>query len=69
MDNPALDRVPGKLPGGFFVYRATGDEELCFVDENVIGMYGCTTADEFRALTGNSFRGMVHPDDLDRVES
>ena len=69
MKQSFFDRIPSDLPGGFFVYRATGAEELCFADQNVLGLYGCDTLDEFRALTGNSFRGMVHPEDLDRVES
>ena len=32
-------------------------------------MHGCKTLEEFKDHTGYSFRGMVHPDDLDRVES
>lgn len=63
-----FDRIPTNLPGGFFVYRATGAEELCFADQNVLNLYGCDTRDEFRALTGNSFRGMVYTEDLARVE-
>ena len=69
MERTTFDHVPAGLPGGAFVYRATGSEELCFADENVWRLYGCETLDEFRAYTGNSFRGMVHPQDLDRVES
>jgi diguanylate cyclase (GGDEF)-like protein/PAS domain S-box-containing protein len=64
----ANEKVPVNLPGGFFIYKATGSEELCFVDNNVISIYGCTTAEELRELTGNSFRGMVLPEDLERVE-
>lgn len=63
-----FDRIPTNLPGGFFVYRAVGGEELCFADKNVLELYGCRTMGEFRDYTGNSFRGMVHPEDLDRVE-
>lgn len=69
MKQTLFDRIPTNLPGGFFVYRATGSEELCFADQNVLNLYSCDTLDEFRTLTGNSFRGMVHPEDLDRVES
>ena len=31
-------------------------------------MYGCESGDEFIRYVGNSFRGMVHPEDLERVE-
>ncbi len=68
MNQSFFDRIPMNLPGGFFIYRATGAEELCFVDKNVLSLYGCETMDEFRVLTGNSFCGMVHPEDLERVE-
>ncbi len=64
-----FDCLPANLPGGFFVYRATGTEELCFADRNVLDLYGCHTEEEFRAFTHNSFRGMVYPEDLERVES
>lgn len=60
--------IPSGVSGGFFVYNALGDKEICFADENVIRLYGCESMDEFRAHTGNSFRGMVHPEDWERVE-
>ena len=31
-------------------------------------MYGCTSAEEFREYVGNSFCGIVHPDDFTRVQ-
>ena len=31
-------------------------------------IYGCESIDEFFQLTGGSFRGMVHPEDWERVE-
>jgi|GEM_PF-2789935 len=58
MDSFDLDHVPANLPGGFFIYEATGSETLCFVDQNVLDIYGCETINEFRAFTGNSFRGL-----------
>ncbi len=35
----------------------------------MIRLYGCETLEEFREYTGNSFRGMVHPDDYHRIQS
>ncbi|MBR3346126.1 MAG: EAL domain-containing protein [Solobacterium sp.] len=69
MEQTFFNRIPLNLSGGFFVYRATEGEELCFVDQNVLNLYGFQSVDEFRAYTGNSFRGMVYPEDLERVES
>ena len=56
------------LPGGFFVYEATGSERLLYVGDSLVEMFKCKSKDEFRELVGNSFRGIVHPDDLERAE-
>ena len=61
-------KVLEDMPGGFFVYHADGDEEILYANSALIRIYGCDSLDEFRRLTANSFRGMVHPDDLDAVE-
>ena len=61
--------IPTGLPGGFFIYNARGNEEICFAEQNVIELFGCKTIEEFREFTGNSFKGMVHPDDLDKIEN
>ncbi len=61
------DIVTG-MPGGFFIYRAHGNEEIIYANSEVLYLYGCATLDEFHGLTGNSFQGMVHPEDLEEVE-
>ena len=68
MELPERIDIPSGVSGGFFIYHALGDEELVCADRNVIALYGCESMEEFRALTGNSLRGMVHPDDLENVE-
>lgn len=57
------------MPGGFFIYYADGGEEIVYINEAVVRIFGCETREEFQELTGNSFRGIVHPDDLERVEN
>ena len=37
-------------------------------DNWVANMYGCDTVDEFRKYVGNTFMGMVHPEDRERIE-
>lgn len=61
--------IPSGFSGGFFVYNALGNQEIFFADPNVIDLFECTDIADFRRYTGNSFRGMVHPEDLDQVES
>lgn len=58
-----------KMADGFFVYRATGDEKILYANPRVLEIFGCDTLNEFKELVGNSFRGMVHKDDIERVES
>ena len=67
--NPGENRTPSGVPAWFFIYNASGNEEIRYADENVIALFGCDDIEDFRAHTGNSFRGMVHPEDLDKVES
>ncbi len=58
-----------QMPGGFFVYRADESEELLYVNVATLRIFGCETRSEFDELTGGTFRGMVHPDDLEEVEN
>ena len=70
------DRIPllnakkiiDEMPGGFFIYRADGDEEILYANQALFRIFNCETEEEFRELTGNSFKGVVHPEDLDEVE-
>ena len=55
------------MPGGFFIYRAAEPEELIYANKSVLAIYGCDTLEEFKALTGYTFRGMVHPEDYERI--
>ena len=64
-----IDDIMRGIPGGFFIYRADDNEELLYVNDEMLRLFRCDTLEEFRELTGNSFRGIVHPDDLERVES
>ena len=61
--------IPAGLPGGFFIYEADGDEKVLFAETNVVRLYGCETFEEFCEFVGGSFKGMVHPDDLHKIEN
>ena len=60
---------PKGLPGGFFIYEAGGEEKLLFAETNVARIYGCEDFKDLYEYVGGSFRGMVHPKDLQRVEN
>ncbi len=57
-----------EMPGGFFIYHAYGGEELIYANKSMLRIFDCDTMAQFRELTGNSFRGIVHPEDLEAVE-
>ncbi len=57
------------MPGGFFIYRADEKEELLYANKAVCEIFGCDSLEEFKTLTGNTFRGMVHPDDYERISA
>lgn len=61
-------RFMNQMPGGFFIYRADGEEQILYVNQALLRIYHCDSIEEFRNLTGNSFKGMVHPEDLDAIE-
>ena len=64
----AANEVAEGIPGGFLSYHADGNLELISFNHELIQMYGCETAEEFREYVGNSFKGIVHPDDFERVQ-
>ena len=65
---PMLKWVAEQVPGGFFVYSAKDPYELFYVNSAVLDIYGCENLDEFKELTGYTFRGMVHPDDFEAIQ-
>ena len=65
---PMLKWVAEQVPGGFFVYSAKEPFELFYVNSEVLNIYGCENLDEFKELTGYTFRGMVYPEDFNEIQ-
>ena len=57
-----------EMPGAFFIYHADDDEKIIYANQALLRLFQCDTIEEFQELTGNSFKGIVHPDDLEAVE-
>lgn len=57
-----------EIPGGFLIYLAGAGEQILYANRGLLRIFRCETIQEFRKWTNNSFRGLVHPDDLDEVE-
>ena len=62
-----IEEIGGHMPGGLFIYKAEEPEDLIYANKAVCDIFGCSSINEFKALTGFTFKGMVHPDDYDDV--
>lgn len=65
----SVEQMMEGMPGGFFIYKAEGDEEILYINNGMLRIFGCETKGEFAELTGNTFCSMVHPDDIEEVEA
>lgn len=57
-----------EMPGGFLIYHADGNEEIIYANKALLRIFQCSTLADFRYITGNSFKGVVHREDLETVE-
>jgi len=57
------EKIGRYMPGGFFIYKAGGNEELLYANQATLNIFGCKDLEEFKALTGWTFKGMVYPED------
>ena len=64
----AVNEVAEGIPGGFFSYHADGDLEIISFNSELMNMFACKTAEEFREYTGNSFKGIVIADEFEYVQ-
>ncbi|MBO6164219.1 MAG: response regulator [Lachnospiraceae bacterium] len=62
-----IEEIGGHMPGGFFIYKAEQPEDLIYANKAIFDIYGCNGLEEFKELTGFTFRGMVHPEDYDAI--
>ena len=64
---PVVEEIGRQMPGGFFIYKAEQPEELIYANHTVVEIFGCSSLEEFKELTGYTFKGIVHPDDYDKT--
>ena len=64
-----IEEIGGHMPGGFFIYKAEQPEELIYANQAVFDIFSCRDLDEFKSLTGFTFKGMVHPEDYDGISA
>jgi diguanylate cyclase (GGDEF)-like protein/PAS domain S-box-containing protein len=61
-----MKEIGKHVPGGFFIYKAEGAEELLYANQVVFDIFGCSNLEQFRELTGFTFKGMLHPEDYEK---
>ena len=64
---PVIAEIGRNMPGGFFIYQAEKPERLLYANQAVFELFGCANLEEFKQLTGYTFRGMLHPEDYEAV--
>ena len=64
-----VEEIGRHMPGGFFIYKSEEPGELIYANRATLRIFGCDSMDEFRELTGYTFRGMVHPADYDVINA
>lgn len=65
------ERTVGALASmsdAFFIYESEEEERLLYANPAMVDLFGCKTIAEFMEYVKYSFQGIVHPEDLDRVE-
>lgn len=65
----SVKNIATGIPGAFLVYEAHGGEEILFANDDLVRLFGCESLDEFLGLVQSSFKHLVHPDDIERVEA
>lgn len=58
-----------EIPGGFLIYNADDDEQIVYANKALIKIFDCDDFADFMAHTHGSFKGIVHPGDLESVEA
>lgn len=63
-----LSDIVSGIPGAILVYKADEKEEILFANEQLYALFECDSMDELLDFSGDSFKSIVHPDDIERVE-
>ncbi len=65
---PIVIQMAEVIPGGFFIYKEDEERHIIYQNRKVLDIYGCSNVDEFKELTGYTFKGMVYHEDFDKIQ-
>jgi len=63
----ATSEIGDTIPGGYISYHADGNREIITFNREVLKIWECDYTEEFRAFTGNSFNGLIPPEEFDHI--
>ena len=64
----SISKMNQYVPGGFFGYRADEEARILFSNRYMWNLFGCDSEDEFMEYVHGSFRGVVCPEELEKVQ-
>ena len=64
-----LHRYYDLIAGGVCLIRQTAEEQILFVNEEMLRIYQCATEDEFFQLTKGRFAGLMEAEDYVPLEA
>lgn len=59
-----LDEITTGIPGGFFIYRNNEEQNILYVNNEILRLYECNDIEEFMNYVNGSFLNMVYEEDL-----
>lgn len=63
----ALHLLMDSIPAGFFRCTVDREQRVDMVNRETLNIFGCSTEEEFRELTGGSLKGMLDAGDYEQV--
>ncbi len=63
-----LAQTLSHMEEGFFIYKASEDNKIMYASPKTLQIFGCDTLEDFMEYVQGTFKGMVHADDLQRVQ-
>lgn len=69
MEKLMTQRMLPRIPGGFLIYEEGGEERIVYSNEYLWKLFGCENEQDFMEHVHGSFRGVVCPEELARVNA
>lgn len=64
---PLVEDIGKHMPGGFFIYKADDPGNLIYANKACFNIFGCDDLEDFKKVTGFTFKGMLYEDDYQSV--